>query len=307
MQSSIIFIAFVHSAFATFDEDIHKQFKSLPQVEFVEYFNKLNTTWKVQQYDVKELAHRVSKYVGETEHLPKISYTDKKDDLPVNFDARKKWAKCPSIGKIFDQGQCGSSWAFGVTTTISDRMCIHANQTVQISERDIQCCKHSYSENFCSGGLPSGAFLCWMATGLVSQECKPYNVEKLKTEKCTESCDQGKYYKSDKYYGRMAYQIAEDPVSIKWELVNMGPIDGLFIVYEDFLTYSKGIYEHKFGAALGVLSVRIIGYGEENGVLYWLAANSWGKSWGEGGFFKIRRYQPNLYFEYLLLSGIPSL
>ncbi len=30
--------------------------------------------------------------------------------IPKKFDARRKWPKCPSIRKIFDQAGCGSCW-----------------------------------------------------------------------------------------------------------------------------------------------------------------------------------------------------
>jgi len=35
--------------------------------------------------------------------------------------------------------------------------------------------------------------------------------------------------------------------------------------------------------------VRIVGWGNDNGVDYWLVANSWGDDWAMDGFFKIRR------------------
>jgi len=73
------------------------------------------------------------------------------------------------------------------------------------------------------------------------------------------------------------------------EIYDHGTVEASFTVYEDFLTYSSGIYQHASGSALGGIDVRIIGWGVENGVKYWLCVNSWNEEWGEKGLFRILR------------------
>ncbi len=73
------------------------------------------------------------------------------------------------------------------------------------------------------------------------------------------------------------------------ELFNNGPLEGAFTVYEDFFNYHSGIYAHVTGNAVGGHAIRVIGYGTEDGIDYWLCANSWGTEWGMNGFFKIRQ------------------
>jgi cathepsin B len=36
-------------------------------------------------------------------------------------------------------------------------------------------------------------------------------------------------------------------------------------------------------------AVKILGWGNEDNLDYWLVANSWGTSWGEAGYFKIKQ------------------
>ena len=58
-----------------------------------------------------------------------------------------------------------------------------------------------------------------------------------------------------------------------------------FTLYDDFLNYTNGTYEHvNSGNSLGVLQVRVIGWGDG----YWICANDWGETWGENGFFSIK-------------------
>merc|ERR1712164_146777 len=68
-----------------------------------------------------------------------------------------------------------------------------------------------------------------------------------------------------------------------------GPVETAFTVYSDFENYAGGIYHHTKGEVSGGHAVKIVGWGEENGVKYWKVANSWNPYWGEDGFFRIVR------------------
>lgn len=71
--------------------------------------------------------------------------------------------------------------------------------------------------------------------------------------------------------------VAEGPVSVA--------IDASGFVFQ---LYNGGIIKRFCGTKLdhGVL---IVGYGSSQGTDYWLLKNSWGASWGEEGYFRIRR------------------
>ena len=43
--------------------------------------------------------------------------------------------------------------------------------------------------------------------------------------------------------------------------MNHGPVEGTFTVFEDFLTYKSGVYEHHHGKKVGLHAIKIVGWG----------------------------------------------
>lgn len=56
---------------------------------------------------------------------------------------------------------------------------------------------------------------------------------------------------------------------------------------------------------LGGHAVKLIGWGEENGIPYWLLVNSWNRDWGDNGTFKIRRGTNECRIDNSTTAGVP--
>eukprot|EP01092_Planopodium_desertum_P008124 TRINITY_DN33684_c0_g5_i1.p1 TRINITY_DN33684_c0_g5~~TRINITY_DN33684_c0_g5_i1.p1 ORF type:complete len:335 (+),score=108.13 TRINITY_DN33684_c0_g5_i1:3-1007(+) len=222
--------------------------------------------------------------------------------LPATFDSRTQWPNCPTIGTILDQGRCGSCWAFGATEAISDRFCIESNGTINValSEQDLTTC--DFNDDGCQGGDPYTAWSYVQDAGLVTSQCQPYTIPTcppasepclpdtfVNTPNCNKKCSNGDTWHDDLHLVDTVYGIDQNANKIATEIMTNGPVEAAFSVYEDFLTYKTGVYQHTTGSYLGGHAVKIIGWGTESGTPYWLVANSWTTTWGDAGFFKIRK------------------
>jgi cathepsin X len=78
------------------------------------------------------------------------------------------------------------------------------------------------------------------------------------------------------------------------EIYQRGPIVCEIAVTDQLLNYTGGIFVDRTGRKALDHDVSITGWGEENGTKYWIARNSWGSYWGEGGNFRLIRGIDNL-------------
>ena len=237
--------------------------------------------------------------------------------LPDSFDARMAWANCTQIHTIRDQSDCGSCWAFGAVEAASDRICIESKGAYQpmLSAEDLLSCCDSCGDG-CDGGYPSAAWSWFQSPGVVTggnyghfDWCQSYSLpncdhhengtyprcgaSEYPTPTCSNTCDMNSTYTTtypkDKHMFATAYSIGSDINAIATEIMTNGPVEATFTVYEDFITYRSGVYSHQTGGVLGGHAIKLLGWGVENGVKYWLVANSWNADWGDKGLFKILR------------------
>ncbi|KRY68896.1 Aldehyde dehydrogenase, mitochondrial [Trichinella pseudospiralis] len=242
------------------------------------------------------------------------NYTEtKSDSLPLekHFDAREKWPECKYIGFIKDQSTCSCCWAMSSASVMTDRTCIAYKNQQQpfLSDEELTSCCTSCGDG-CSGGFPLLAFKYWNEIGVPTggpygskSGCKPFSIAPptssstaAQTPLCQLKCisDYKRQLDKDRYYGKNYYLIASPNQAVKAiqrEIMQHGPVVAAMEIFESFLYYKSGVYSTSKAndPLLGLHAVKLIGWGEEKRIPYWLAVNSWNTTFGEQGLFKIRR------------------
>jgi len=266
--------------------------------EMADFINEQNVGWTAEipkQFEDETLEDFESRLmplsVMDNSHIKDLTVMDYEGiqgDIPTHFDSREQWGNC--VHGIRNQGKCGSCWAFAASESLSDRFCIASNKKVNnvLSPQYMVSCNNILNHG-CNGGNP---FLSWKFLeryGIVTDQCLPYQSGEGKNPvKCRslKKCNDGSPLVN--YFAKKGSTvILPNPVSIQTNLLKYGPLEAGFMVYEDFKLYKGGIYKHTTGKLLGGHAVKLIGWGEEAGEKYWIAANSWTEKWGENGFFKI--------------------
>ncbi|KAK7080554.1 hypothetical protein SK128_010837 [Halocaridina rubra] len=202
---------------------------------------------------------------------------------PPNFDARENWSHCPSISRTYNQGCCNSCWAVVVAAVLTDRSCIKSNgrNTFNYSARNLAtCCK--VCGDIIEGGILLEAFVYWKTTGIVSEECQPYNVSDMvcqynKNEsKCETECvkESKRTYEDDLRLGENFSEL-QNVADIQREIMSNGPLAaGTWANLTESCT--NEILSCDGLCKILTHAVRIIGWGTEKGKDYWLVANSYG-------------------------------
>jgi len=207
------------------------------------------------------------------------------DAAPIAIDWRNKdgynW-----ITPIRDQQSCGSCVAFGSVATLESLARIETAQPdmdIDLSEMHLFNC----GGGSCSYGWTNSSACYYLRnSGTPDEDCWPYVPYNMN---CSNTCPdwQSRAVKITSYGSISGIEACQTYVAI-------APILVAFEVYTDFYYYTGGIYEHTWGGLEGGHAVSIVGYDTSGDVDYWIVKNSWGASWGESGFFKIKMGECNI-------------
>ena len=195
-------------------------------------------------------------------------------ELPAKFDWREE---AGGLTPIKNQKSCGSCWAFGTVAALESIIKIRDKVTRNISEQQLVSCN---TEGYgCNGG--------WFAHDLHQSPGAIYTSEFPYTA-TDSSCKKGVTY-NEKILGWAYVGGSENHTptvtELKAALMEYGPLAVTVSATGAMQGYTGGIFNSCGGKQINHL-VNIVGWNDAEGV--WIMRNSWGASWGEQGYMRIK-------------------
>jgi len=211
-------------------------------------------------------------------------HTPVRKDTPDALDWRD-YEGINFITPIRDQAGCGSCVAFGTMASFEGRIQIFQNQpgtTLDLSEQHIFSC----GGGFCDyGWSTSESHEYLLNEGAPLESCLPYQATDVDCEAVTCS-DWQEQARKIIDWGNVPYPSPQAGVANIKTAVMEGPVACSYTVYDDFFSYNGGVYVQTTDVVAGGHCVSIVGWSDADSC--WICKNSWGPSWGENGYFRIR-------------------
>uniref|UniRef100_A0A7S2L497 Peptidase C1A papain C-terminal domain-containing protein n=1 Tax=Zooxanthella nutricula TaxID=1333877 RepID=A0A7S2L497_9DINO len=219
--------------------------------------------------------------------------------FPETFDAREAWPRCAGvIGRVYNQGHCGSCWAFSALQALDSALCI-ADPRFNESDSSLSrgfTASCVYDRDGCQGGYPPDAWEYVQDTGSIpSTACVPYFAEGAGSEhfqknghspECPSTCATGSglSWSSSLYRPLNAGLGGAEYSSFRYMkklLFERGPVS-MGMPASFLSSYKSGVWSAGCGTQPNH-AVTAIGYSGDD---YVVVMNSWGAEWGDKGTFK---------------------
>ena len=201
------------------------------------------------------------------------------------------WRDKGYVAHVKDQGSCGSCWAFSTMANLEGQYYKNKGTMVTFSEQMLVDCD-TY-DSACNGGLMEYTFTWLQENGIMTDADYPYVGYKQSCQKDPSKYIDMKVTGYKKLGSSTSTWSPVDEDEIKEFLYETGPL-AIALNANPLQTYTGGILD-KTSSQCPVSginhAVTMVGYGHDDASDkdYWIVKNSWGQTWGEKGYFRIKR------------------
>jgi C1A family cysteine protease len=203
--------------------------------------------------------------------------------LPATFD----WAAQGKVTSVRNQGACGSCWAFGTIGAMEAAIKIQTGADVDLSEQFLVSCNNSGWS--CNGGWwahdyhTSRLGLNQNTIGAVLESDMPYTA----TNGTCSTVINHPYRLAS--WNSIAGNTIPSVDAIKNAISTYGPVSAAICVGSGFSSYRGGVFStDESSACNGGVNHAIVLTGWDDATQSWVLRNSWGTSWGENGYMRIK-------------------
>jgi cysteine peptidase B len=190
------------------------------------------------------------------------------------------WGSKGVVTPVYNQGQCGSCWAFSATETIESYFALGGGTLTQLSMEQIVDC--DTSDHGCEGGFPSSAYQYVQGEGGIdSYESYPYTAGEGQSGSCS-------FNKANVVTNVNSQNSIQGETGLYQQLQSGGPVS-VCVDASSWQQYEGGVLT-SCGNQVDHC-VQATGYNnyspEYNGQSAWNVRNSWGTSWGQNGYILV--------------------
>jgi C1A family cysteine protease len=239
---------------------------------------------------------------------------------PAKLEDKWDWREKGFVTPVKNQSQCGSCWAFGAVAAYEAAYAITNRQWAYVSEQELLDCTFADS-NCVVGGWHQLAFMYMQYLGVIDSDRYFYNGSK---GQCATN------FAREYYVLNWGYVADTDNIppsdAMKKAIVQYGPI-ATAVLSTDWETYWKvderGAQNPSWytdfpnGVFKGQPSdpknpgnidhiVAIVGWDDKVGGGCWIIKNSWGTSWGDGGYMLLPYGSNNVGFGAAWVTVLPT-